>query len=445
MANLITHSLSYSKEEIYEYVISPIFVENDIRDLVTIRTGIKSREKLDFFASLEKITRAYAQGSSFSSTGAVALTQKTLTVSDMKAQIEQNAKAFEDSVKQQLLASGYKQNDLLESDRLLEQVVLTVYMQGLKADMQRQIWFGKTNAETFSSNIPTGTADVDYNIYQGFFDLLMSDVDSATIPAAQYLDLNTTTYLSTAGVKEVDTATVSGASGILSMTINGVAYAEAFDTDVETTIDNWVASHAATILAREGKVVAAKASASTITITAGVAGCPISTVDSSTTMAASIANTTANTEMGDFKADGALAAVRALHAKMPTVLRKMKKEAKIMCTVSVIDNYATSLESGAHDGAQKRLVDGVDKYYFRGIELVEMADWDDRITNDLGGCLPHRMVMTIPKNLIVGCDGDADDMMIENWYEKKDQLNYWRTEYKIGVQYYHESLVALAY
>ena len=55
MASIYTHNLSYSKEEIFEYVINPIFIENDIRDIVTIRTGIKSREKLDYFSSIEKI------------------------------------------------------------------------------------------------------------------------------------------------------------------------------------------------------------------------------------------------------------------------------------------------------------------------------------------------------------------------------------------------------
>jgi len=189
MASLITHNLTYSKENIFEYVIKPLFIENDIKQLVTLRTGIKSREKLDYFDKLEKITKAYARGTSFTSSTGVTLTQKTLTVYDLKAQIEQNAKEFEDSVKQELLASGYKINDVAEADQILQEIFLGIYSNALKADLQRLIWFSDNVKETRSSDKPSGTADTNYNVFDGMWRILIDDVLDTTIPAAQFRDL----------------------------------------------------------------------------------------------------------------------------------------------------------------------------------------------------------------------------------------------------------------
>lgn len=52
----------------------------------------KKTEKLDFFDKLSKITKAYAQGTSFTSSTGVTITQKTLTVADMKAEVKQMVK-----------------------------------------------------------------------------------------------------------------------------------------------------------------------------------------------------------------------------------------------------------------------------------------------------------------------------------------------------------------
>jgi len=63
MANLIAQSpdpITFSKESATEYFLKPMFLESDIRDIVTVRTDIKSREKLNMISALQKITKAYA-------------------------------------------------------------------------------------------------------------------------------------------------------------------------------------------------------------------------------------------------------------------------------------------------------------------------------------------------------------------------------------------------
>ena len=137
MANLMSHSLSFSKESVSEYFIKPLFIQSDIKDIVTVRTDIKNSEKLDFIDSLEKITKAYAQGTSFTTSTGVTITQKTLSVSDMKAEVAQNGKAFLNYVKESLLKKGVDENDI--GDTLFEEILMEIYMGGIARDFQRMV------------------------------------------------------------------------------------------------------------------------------------------------------------------------------------------------------------------------------------------------------------------------------------------------------------------
>ena len=442
MANLITHSLSYNKESIFEYFIKPLFVESDLRDLIDIRLDIKSGEKLDFVDNLEKITKAWALGTSYVSSTGVTLTQKILSVTDMQAEVQQNGKAFLNYVKQVALKKGYSENDI--TDTLFEEIVLAVFMDGLKADLQRQIWLGDSEKETRTSSIANGVADADYAEYDGFWKRFIDDVSSTTIPAAQFINVNSTTYLDAAAVAQIATGTVTGFSGTLSLTINGTAYAETGVTSVEVTIDNWVASHAATILAREGEVVVAKATSTTISVTSGILGLGLTVVDSSTTISVSVAATQANVATGAVKTDGAKAMFKAAYNAMPNVLKKNKNIAKFMVSSSIADNFRDSIESGAFNDAQRILIDGVEMLKYRGIEIVEQMDWDSRISDDIN-YYPHRLLLTIPSNLVVGHDGQMDDGDIEMFYDKTTQNNHFRVEYKVGTQYVHPEYLVLAY
>ena len=447
MADLMSHALTFDKESVQEYFIKPLFLQNDIREIVTVRTDIKNSEKLDFIDNLEKITKAYAQGSSFTSSTGVTITQKTLTVVDMKAQVEQNGKAFLNYVKESLLKKGVDENDI--ADTLFEQILMEIYMKGMARDLQRQVFFGDTVKETRASGVPTGTLDADYKEYVGFWTRIINDFDSAALPAAQYLDLNSSTYQTTVAVKEVDTVTLTGTSGTANVNINGVDYLATFDTDLTTTAANFVTSHAATILAREGKLVVTSSGADII-VTAGVAGMAQqdpTVANVSGDLAGSNANTTANVANTTLKTDAALTAFKALWSKMPNTLRKMfKQEGKIMVTSSVADNYTDTIESlNGSDAAYFTLRDGEKKMAFRGVPIIEREEWDEHISEDFGGVRPHRILFTIPRNLVVGTDGISDDTKVESWYEKKDQIRYVRAEYKAGTQYIHEDYIVAAY
>jgi hypothetical protein len=442
MADLMSHSLSFDKESISEYFIKPLFVQSDIRDIVTVRLDIKKTEKLDFIDNLEKITKAYAQGASFTSSTGVTITQKTLTVVDMKAQVEQNGKAFLNYVKESLLKKGVDENDI--GDTLFEEILMEIYMAGIARDFQRQIFYGDPKKEVGV----TGVLDADYKEYKGFWTRIIEDFDSAALPAAQLEDLNSATYQNQVAVKQEDTVTVSGTAGNLVLTVNGVNYTTANTGAAAATAAAFVSDHAAAIAARDGAIVITNPSGADIKFVAGIAGKAHAIVDASTGgTTAAIVNDVANLANTTLKSDAALNAFKAMWSKMPNSLRKMfKMEGRIMVTASICDNYIDTIETlNGSDAAYFTLRDGERVKAFRGVPIVEREEWDEHIENDFAGVRPHRILFTIPRNLVVGTDGISDDTKIESWYEQKDQLRYVRVEYKAGTQYVHEDYIVAAY
>jgi hypothetical protein len=173
MANLITHALSYTKEDAQKYFMQPLFVGNSALDYFEILTGVTSSQKLDKFGSYEKITKAEASGFS-AATGSASYTQRTISVARMEAEVEQAGGAFWNSVKGEVLRLGLNKDDI--SGTVLQQIVATLMLTGVKRDLERQLWFG---------DAASGSAD--YNAYTGILKGL------AGLPAGQKLDITSGT------------------------------------------------------------------------------------------------------------------------------------------------------------------------------------------------------------------------------------------------------------
>lgn len=443
--SLIKHSLTFFKESKTEFFIKPLFIDIDIREIVDIRLNIKTAEKLDFIDNLEKITKKYARGTAFTSATGVTITQKTLTVSRAKAQVAQAGEEFLDWVKQEFLKRGVDENNI--EDTIFEEIVLTIYMQGLQADLRRQMWFNDPAKEDVVSGVPDGNIDDDYDIYKGFWKLILDDFDSVLIPAAQKIDLNSTTFLATAAVKQVDTTTLTGTSGTANITVNGTAYLATFDTSLTITATNFVTAHAAAILARHGNIVVTSSGADVI-FTAGIAGLEQSVsnaVNATGDLAGTTAATVANVPTGALKADAGIAALKTVYNAMPAVMKNAKDQLRFLTTGSVVDNFRDSMESptAGSESAYTAIIEGVKRLAYRNIPLVELLDWDKRIEADFGSQQPHRILLVLPKNLVLGVDGEADETNIESWYEKKDQERVFRAEYKMGTQYIHPDFIVI--
>lgn len=180
MANLITSSLSYSKEDAQKYFLQPLFVQNSAMDYFEIMTNVKSSQKLDKFSTLDKITVSEAAG--FNGQTGVTYTQRSVSVARMEAEVEQAGGAFFNTIKGELLKLGLNKDDV--SGTVIQTIIADIMLRGVKRDMERQLWFSD------SSN--TATAYADYNSYDGIFKQL------AGLPAAQKLGILSTLAADTA-------------------------------------------------------------------------------------------------------------------------------------------------------------------------------------------------------------------------------------------------------
>ena len=404
-------------------------------------------------STLEKITKAYAEGESFTESSGVTISQRTLTVTTVKAQVAQNGKAFLNFVMQSALKKGVAEGDI--SGTVFEEIVLAVYINALKRDYQRQVFLGAANKETLTATgslySPSGTAEADYNQYNGFWKMIEDDFVSGAIPAAQKVDLNVvTTYQTTAAVAGAKTCTLTGTSGTCNVNINGTNYLATFATSLTVTAANFVTAYAATILAREGRAVVTSSGA-VITVTMGVPGYNVLITSTNATgdLDGSEATTVAAVKNTTLVTDGSKAAFKAMYNAMTPELRALQAQGRLryIVTQSMLDNYMESLETASGiPEAYRAMIDGQQRFTYRGIPIIPRQDWDIFINSaDFGYVRPHRAMLTVPENLIVGTDGTGDDMMIETWYNIDKQLNKTRVEYKAGVQYYHEKYIVAAY
>ena len=444
MANLITHNLTFTKESVNEYFLKPLFVDADIRGIVELRTDLKSGEKLDMISKLSKITKVWQEGESFSPSTGVTITQKTVTVVKLKAEVHQNGRAFVNYMKQEALKKGYAESDI--NDTVFEQMVLAVFMRGLMADLNRQAFFGDTVKEVIVSAAPNGTLDEDYKEYDGLWTRVIKDFASSTIPSTQRLDVNTSTYQDTVAVANVRTATLTGTSGTANVTINGVNYLATFATNLTTTAANFVTAHAATIAARHGNAVVTSSGAG-IVVTSAVPGqaVTVAVANVSGDLAGSVANTTANVQNTTLKAGAGKAILKGMYDKMNPELRERMAEARYVVSGSIMDAYITDLEADGTEAAHMKVIDGVRSISFRGIPVIERRDWDVHIAADFGGVRPHRAMLILPENMVVGTDGANDATNAEMWYDQNTQTNRFRVEYYAGTQYKHTEYIVAAY
>lgn len=444
--NLITHNLTYVKEDAVKYNLTPMFVDADLREICEVMTDVKTAVKLDYVSTLRKITKQYAKGSANSSTG-VTITQRELRVGGVKAQVHQDGRVFLNWVKQEALKSGVNIHDI--SGTIFDEIIMAVWNRALARDLQAQILFANPKKETIVSGAPSGTLDEDYAIagYTGFWELFQADIASAAFPSAQVLDLNVTAYETTLAVKGKKTSTITGTSGTANITINGTAYLATFATDLTTTAANFVTAWAPTILARYGRCVVTSSGAGVI-VEAGIPGLDVTVsapVNVSGNLAGSVATTTAAVRNTTLKADAAKAAMKAAYELMPSEFRAVKSDARYIVTQEFADNYMETLETASGiPAAYQKVIDGQERLLYRGIPLVVRPQMDEDIAGDFGGLQPHRFMLTIPSNLVFGTDGSGDTELFEMWYDQNEQENRMRNEYMGGTQYRFAAYTVIA-
>ncbi len=449
MANLLTHATTFKKENVREFFVEPFFQGTDIRDRITVRTDIKGTEKLNRVSRPTKITkRKLVPG--FTPSGALVLAVTEITVKPLAIEFEQNGRAFIDSVVQAALGKGFEEDDVanMTDPDFWDEIVLPIIADAGKEDLIRQMWFADEKKETndtgvVSTGVITGVADDDYQVYTGFWTRFIENIADGVIPAAQRI------VLDNGAVKQEVIETLSGITGgSITLTVNNVAFTEAFDTDSTTTVTNWFNTHAAAIKDRGATtgVIVTNPSAAALKFVAEHPG-----------QAFIVTETDAGTG-GSWAATGIVANV--VHAALGTdeadnllndMLDQMPEELLEFTNIvykvtrSVNRNYIGTLKSTGSEAAHQIKINGITFTSFEGIPVIVYPEWDKWIRIDQNGVYPHRALITVMENLFFATDGADDDEAVETWYDRNLQLRRYRVQYKAQTIHLHNELIMLGY
>jgi len=450
MANFITTSVSWSGKETFDYLIKPMFVGKSPLETQGIRVmpNVQDKQLLNYFNPIAKMLKAAAVGFS-GSTGAT-YSQRTLEVFKMKAEQETDATVFYNTVFGQLLNKG-NWNDLSTGDKaaMLQKVLTEMFMMGLGSDIYRQYWLSDKKKETISSGVITGTADADYNTYDGIWRKIFDN--SSTTPSATQIKRIAVTDGAVAQVETVTATT--GSSGDLIIDMGGVSYTQAYASSLDATCDAWRTTHAAA-LALRGITVGDGGSAA-ISFTSAVAGqpIPVPAFNGSSTITGTVAHTTANTAPSALSAGEAHQILTSLWTGAPKELKQIPKNMKAFYVGDLVyENLIAYLESTSWTAnGYANLVNGTEEIItFRGIPVINIG-WDYHLDADFphaSGSLwayPHRVIYSAMDNLILGIDGANEFNSYDFWFNKDLEMNRWRAKLIMGPEYVHNKLMAVAY
>ncbi len=445
MSNIFSQTTSpaFKRQAIDEYFIQPMFMAEDIRGLITVRTDVKGTETLNRISRPSMLTKPKLNPG-FTPAGGFNLTYTDITVKPMALEFEQNARAFWGAIIEQLLASGYKEDDVeqMKSPDVWNKVMLPLIAQAGQDDLIRQMFFANPIAETFLSGIPTGTPDDNYTGYTGFLAHFINDLISGTIPSAQHVPVASAT--SQVKQEAIHTYT-AGTDTLLTITINGVAYAQAYRSSATVTCNDWIATHKAAIEARCGLngVIVTNPSAAAIKIVSRIKG-------------QSFTATSAVTGSGSTAITGVVAAVKSgglasneadttLESMLDAVTPEMHEyELAFMVTATMWRNLIHTLKDRQTIMGDAVMKNGLKVPTYEGFPIIVRPDWDKWISVAQNGIKPHRALLTTAKNLLFATDGTSDSEMIETWYNQEAQMRRYRVQYKAQTAYLHKELVVLA-
>jgi len=443
MSNIFTQSVSpeFTKQSLTEFFVDPMFMGEDIRGAITVRTDIKGTEKLNKVSRPSMITKPKTSPG-FTPSGSFILSTKDITVKPMSIEFEQNGREFWGSVLQEMLAQGYKEDDVeqMKTPDIWNRIILPIIAQAGQKDLIRQIWFSDPLQQNLdSSYLPTGVIDDNYSGYTGFFTNIIEALRLGNIPAAQ----NVAVSVASAGTKMKHTRTLTIANGgAATVTINGTAYSVDFITSATLTLEAWVSAHKAIIEALYGThSVVVSSSGAVLTIEAKYAGSKFLAAYTASAGSWASTSTTAAVAPGALSTDSADASLGNMIDSMPPEMLEL--DPVFMMTRSMFRNLLSTWKSLGTETANMIRFKGIDTPSYEGIPIIIRHDWDIWI-KALGGVFPNRVLLSPPQNLIFGTDGSTDSDMMESWYNQDAQMRRYRVQYKAQTAYLHNELIVVA-
>ena len=121
----------------------------------------------------------------------------------------------------------------------------------------------------------------------------------------------------------------------------------------------------------------------------------------------------------------------------------------LLCTTTLLENYAVYLESQGTDASFIRIENGYSTLRFRNVTIYGIDFWDRTIQSDFDNGttydLPHRALLTTKMNLAVGSDKLADAETFKVYYSEDTELNNFKGKYRVDAKLLQDYLIQAAY
>jgi hypothetical protein len=121
----------------------------------------------------------------------------------------------------------------------------------------------------------------------------------------------------------------------------------------------------------------------------------------------------------------------------------------LLCTTTLLENYATYLESQGADASFIRIENGYSTLRYRNITIYGIDFWDRTIQADFDNGttydLPNRALLTTKMNLAVGSDRLADSESFKVYYSEDTELNNFKGKYRVDAKLLQDYLIQAAY
>lgn len=435
--------------EANEYLLQKLVTDPDYAALgfTVFQTPHTTIAPLIYLQRDSKILKAYQ--SDYQGGSAPTLRQKKIVLEEFKGERSWDKHAYEGTI---AYADANIQDDNIFSGSKLSDALINQFNSGIENDLTRYVWFGDTEKVTVVSGVPqAGVPDTNYNVINGLWTCLMED--SSTSPSS--LDEILRIEVSNGTVAQVSTSTLtSTTAGTIIVTINGVAYSELFDTDVNTTIANWLASHKATIETANTfngvSNLTVTAATNVITVTSEVAGLAFSLVGTDGGTGGSFADvdTVANVRALPLADEEAENIMIQMYEDAPGQLRERIRNNEgvvYMVTRSIYDNYLRGLQNrNATEAAFRTLEDGKRALTINGIPVMPFYQWSVDL-NDFATPYPHRAVLTYPRNLQVAVRDTRTFANLDFWVDKNANELRSRAQLYLGTGYALPEDIVIAY
>ena len=448
MANFITSSVTWEGKQNFDHFLRPMFIGKAPWETqgVKVMMDIQSTQKLNYFGKARKLLKAYVKG--FTGTSVSTYTQRDIDVVRLKAEGSEDSNDFYGTVYEQALKLG-EWDDL--TNTVLEQIIMQVWMNAIESDIYRTFWLSDTYKETLNTSLhSSGTADTAYNALTGMWKHIFGNA------AASPTDLQIYRYAVVDGaVAQVATFTLNGGSSAnLVMTVNGKNYTTAYNASYTQTATDFVTAQAAALALRD---ITLTSSGAGLIFTSAIPGQPFdapATASASTITGSNVA-TTANTAPTALASGESITIFEDLVTNCKRVLKEVPKSDKVLLVADdVYENYIEYLEGLGTERSHVQLEnshgDIMEFVTYRGIKVIPMG-WGVHLDADFphaSGELyayPHRVILTAVNNLILGMDGMSEYNQTRAWYNVDEQENRFRLQLKMGAQYIHNELMAVAY